>query len=305
MPTRCAYACVTSLLILQSAGTVLAQARPGSSRTQAARPRVSAPSPMPGPLAPGSRRLKPLAVSSSLWKPLGESRGKRPIQGIKIGSGDFRVLIVGSLAGNDAPALSLVDQLASKVVQNATIIGGFRSIIVRSGNPDGVALKRATNAANVKITTAFLPEGSSATPEPEVQILTRLLRTYKPHRVLHVTTGSIKSALVLHNDYGRDAGLELAGWLSVQTKSTKRFAPIGSMEQFIGESAEVVTLVLPKGNAMSAEKIWNQYGDSVLASLAPNAPADDWPPPTAWNRERKDGARVYRSGGTAIEKKSP
>jgi hypothetical protein len=260
---------------------------------------------MPTPLAPGSRQLKPLAVSSSLWKPLGQSRGKRPIQGVKVGSGDFRVLVVGSLAGNDAPALSLVDQLATKVVQNATIIGGFRSVIVRSGNPDGVALKRTTNAANVKITTAFLPEGSSAAPEPEVQVLTRLLRTYKPHRVLHVTTGSIRSALVLHNDYGRDAGLELAGWLSVQTKSTKRFAPRGSMEEFIGESAEVLTLVLPDGNADSAEKIWNQYGDSVFASLAPNTPADDWPPPTAWNRERKDGARVYRSGETTIENKSP
>lgn len=258
--------------------------------------RVSAP-------RPKATTQLPVSHGSLNWQVLGTSRGKRPIQGIKVGSGEFRVLVFGSLLGNDPAAVKLVDQLAIRAVRNEEITGGTRFVIVRSGNPDGLALKRTVNAANVKIATAFSTENTTRR-EPEVSFIIELLETYKPHRVIHLTSGPVPAALVLHNEEGRGAGLDLAEWLSAMAKPVTRFAPRGSVEQFIDESAEVVTLVIPRKS--KPENVWRKYGDSVFGILAPNAPAEEWPLPTAWNKTDTAGPRVFQSGDTkAVDEVPP
>lgn len=231
-------------------------------------------------------------TASSIWKSLGKSRGGRAIEGLKSGTGEFKVLIVASLNGYDPTATKLVENAAAQVVRDSAIIGGFRSVVVRNPNPDGVALRRTANADGVRIATSFAK--NAANREPETSFMIRLLRDYKPHRVIHITTGSSSDALVLHNETGRDIATDFASWMNAKTRNARRFSPVGSMEQFVGESAEIITLVLPK--AQPATDAWKKYGDGLLAVLAPSEPVEDWPPPTAWNEKDFQPAKVLRSG---------
>ena len=249
---------------------------------------------------PGSK-VPAIAVSNGprIWKTMAFSRGLRPIQGMQTGKGDFRVLILGSLKGSDPSATTLVDQLAVRMTNNADIIGGFESTIIRSPNPDGIALRRPTNHANVAIATAFPRSGvaQKRKSEPEVTFLRRFIKDQNPDRVLHITSGSTQKPLVLFNDRSKEIAGELASWVDADTKPTSRFAPNGSLEHYLGESTELLTLVLPR-NAKPNE-VWSKYGDSLFATLALGTKIEAWPLPTA------SKPKIYPSTRQIVEELPP
>jgi len=246
-------------------------------------------------------KVPAIAVSNGprMWKTMAFSRGLRPIQGMQTGTGEFRVLILGSLKGSDRGATTLVDQLAVRMTNNADIIGGFESTIIRSPNPDGLALHRATNHSNVAIATAFPRPGVAAgnRSEPEVTFLRRFVREQNPDRVLHITSGTTAEPLVLHNERSQEIAEELASWVGAKTRPTARFAPKGSLEHYLGESTEVLTLVLPR-NAKVAD-VWKNYGDSLFATLALGTKVEAWPLPTA------NKPKIYPSTRQVVEELPP
>lgn len=239
--------------------------------------------------------LRPVSVNPKLWKPLARSRGNRPIYGMKTGKGQFRVLILGSLKGQDPAALALVDQLAIRMTNNSDIIGGFESTVIRSLNPDGIALKRGTNEARVDIAKAFPRAGVSPrrNREPEIRFLQNFIRDEQPDRVVHITSGAVQKPLVLYNDRSEEIAFELSDWIDATPKTASRFAPKGSIEHYLGESAEVLTLVLPRTS--KPKDVWKKYGDSLFATLALGTQIAAWPLPTA------SRPRIFPSSNMVVE----
>lgn len=246
-------------------------------------------------------KVPAIAVSNAprIWKTMAFSRGLRPIQGMQTGKGDFRVLILGSLKGSDASATALVEQLAVRMTNNSDIIGGFESTVIRSPNPDGIALRRATNHANIAIATAFPRPGiaEQRKSEPEVTFLRMFIKEQNPDRVLHITSGTTQKPLVLHNARSKDIADELASWVAAETRPTNRFAPKGSLEHYLGESTEVLTLVLPSKS--KTNEVWKKYGDSLFATLALGTKIEAWPLPTA------SKPRIYPSTRQIVEELPP
>ncbi len=223
------------------------------------------------------------------------------MQAMTLGDGSWHVLVIGSVAGDDPAAIALMDRLASRLSSNESITGGFTCTLLRTANPDGAALHRPTNAAGVRLSTAFPPPGRSVAAEPETRVVLDLIRRLRPDRIVHITRGRAATPVVLHNTAASPFAQELAEWLHTTARPNTHLVPQGSLEHHAGESAEVITLLTPPST--TADNAWARFADSLLASLAPpNEPEaeseSDWPPPTA---TRQNLPPVQRSGRTSVE----
>ena len=154
------------------------------------------------------------------WTELGTSAGGRPVQTITIGQGGYRTLILGSFSGHDPAAIALTEKLARHIHENGIILGGIEVSVLRTPNPDGEALRQATNANGVALNRQF-PD-SSAVPkplsaeEPEVRLIRTLLDECRPQRVIHIRSYSGDVGAIAASQGATSAAKEVADWLGIQ-----------------------------------------------------------------------------------------
>jgi len=104
--------------------------------------------------------------------PLGVSTRGQAIRIFTIGSGRPRVLVVGSVHGNE-PAGTVV---ATRLLHARPPARGSLWV-VQDLNPDGHAAKRRTNAHGVDLNRNFPPAAAS---EPETRLAMQLIRRLRP-----------------------------------------------------------------------------------------------------------------------------
>jgi protein MpaA len=114
-------------------------------------------------------RLPGDGVRSAL---VGESTRGLPIRSFTLGSGRPRILVVGSVHGNE-PAGTVV---ATRLLHAPAPTRGSLWV-VQDLNPDGHAAKRRTNARGIDLNRNFPPASAS---ELETRLAMRLIRSLRP-----------------------------------------------------------------------------------------------------------------------------
>jgi beta-N-acetylhexosaminidase len=159
-----------------------------------------------------------LAAAALLF---GHSAEHRPLTATRVGAGPAKVLVVGSIHGNETAGQAVVARL-----RRMRPPAGVELWLVDSVNPDGVRRRTRQNAHGVDLNRNFARRwrgggrpfdtyyaGRRALSEPESQAVRRLVRTVRPDvtvwyhqhlRMVDVTRGS-DAALV--RAYARRVGL--------------------------------------------------------------------------------------------------
>lgn len=205
------------------------------------------------------------------WTTVGMSTGRRPFRTARIGDGDFRVLVIGSVGGDDPLAIAAVDHLARALHSDTLILGGFQADVIRTLNPDGAATGSKLNALGEYVNHGF-PRGDASRPRStpgtpplaEVRFLLERCRSLRPQRIIHIRTVSGDRGLVGYSERSRTSASEVAAWLNFRTIDLSKAAVEGSLERYFAanENADVVMFGIP--DQADPDTLWQNYGDALL-----------------------------------------
>lgn len=129
------------------------------------------------------------ARSESTWSPIGHSIERRPILARTISTGTPRILIIGSIHGDEPEGLAAIDALAAHLTEHRHP-AGVR--IIRDLNPDGTAAGTRGNARGIDLNRNFpaanfarsRSRGASPLSEPESAALLAELDRFSPEIVI-------------------------------------------------------------------------------------------------------------------------
>jgi N-acetylmuramoyl-L-alanine amidase len=163
--------------------------------------------------------LAALASAASLL--FGHSAQGRPLQAERVGQGELKVLVVGSIHGDETAGHAVIRQL-----RRAHPPAGMEVWLVDSVNPDGVAHATRQNARGVDLNRNFARRwrgggrpfdtyfpGPVAFSEPETLAVRRLVRRLRPdvtvwyHQHLRLVNLSPGADRALVRGYARRVGL--------------------------------------------------------------------------------------------------
>lgn len=245
----------------------------------------------------GSRIVPPSAVASTVWYFGWEcnfrSAEGRPIETVRVGRGRFRTLVVGSVHGSEPMAVAVVERLANHLGNQPDHWRDVNALFVKTPNPDGLARGGSFNSRGVDLNRDF-PAGEAAMAksrsgperdadcEIETRAVCRLLRTYRPHRVLHVKSTRDPVGWALCNRQARGAANFLFQCRSLRVGGLEERLVPGSLESYASNTLglETITLAVPHEPGPSA--IWRDYRNALLAAVAYVDP--DWRPDASSKR---------------------
>lgn len=210
-------------------------------------------------------------VTPFKWKTLATSAGGRNIQGLTVGQGGYRSVILGSLAGDDPLAIQLTEDLAEHIHTNSIILGGIAATVVRNTNPDGQAAFRMENDNGVYLNRQF-PDSKDVTQdllkrEPEIRFLLGLLEERQPQRVIHIRTTSEENGMIAASSGASRVAKDVCEWLEFDYIALPGNSANGTLEHFLSgqQTCEIITVAIPMTSNKS--ELWMQYGDSILNLL--------------------------------------
>lgn len=205
------------------------------------------------------------------WKPLATSAGGRKIEGVTVGQGGYRTLILGSLAGDDPLAIKLTEELAEHIHANSIILGGIAVTVIRNTNPDGQANFRMENANGVYLNRQFplskeIPQ-DLLQQEPEVRFLLGLFEERQPQRVIHIRTCAEETGLIAASSGASRVAKDACEWLGFEFIELPGQSASGTLERFLAiqQACEIITIAIPQKS--NKAELWETYGDSILNLL--------------------------------------
>lgn len=205
-------------------------------------------------LQTGVTRQSPAAQPA--WKTVGQSSGGHNIETMQLGRGSRRLLISGSLYGNEADSVRLVEMLAELLQREPERLADFTVLLVRTPNPDGLADGTLTNSRGVSLNRNFPSDnfltrrtaetGPAPASEPETRIVLELCRGFQPDRVVHVRSGQAERPLVLANSRAVPGLRERIDRELIDGGEFEAFKA-GSLEEYVSETlgGELLLLWLP------------------------------------------------------------
>lgn len=230
-----------------------------------------------GPAAPhvsldGDARLSDVfSTHTGVWTAEYESQQRRPVQTRRVGEGIRRTFITGSLHGDDADSVRLLDTVAARLTDEPgeTIVS--RYLLLRTPNPDGLAAEQPWNANGVDLnrnfpSPRFVPgdnrSGRFPASEPETRIVLRLLADFQPDCVIQIRTANVSAVRVFANASGASALGTKLDQLPVERGRFDEISLSGSLEEFASQRlrTETVTIVVPKSTAQHPSTV-----DALLA----------------------------------------
>lgn len=216
--------------------------------------------PQPGTLPPG-RVASTVSHQEIRWRQDYESADRRPIETVRIGSGERRIFVTSSLHGNEADTVRVVEGAILALPSDSKVLADRALLAVRAPNPDGAADRTLTNSRGVDLNrnwpsprfpaNAEKITGDAPASEPETRALIQILADFRPTRVVHVVSGgSLRGAVLTSCEVKSVPGFDV-----VRTDEQKA----ATIEDYAATrlNAEVITLVLPytRDTAADSESI--------------------------------------------------
>lgn len=202
------------------------------------------------------------------WESIGNSAGGRKIQSVTVGTGGYRTIVLGSLAGNDSAAISLTEEFAKHIHRNSIILGGIEATIIRNPNPDGASNKTMQNDDGYYLNRHFPGGGHAANQRPaEVRLILKQLSERLPQRVIHLRTCDGAKGFIAASSGATKVAQDSAKWLGFDFVELPGRAARGTVENYLAGKSEcdVITVAVPATE--SSTEAWETYGDALLNML--------------------------------------
>ena len=235
----------------------------------------------PAPAAPSTRPPVQAAAPAPLapdWREIGRSRQGRPIQLVKAGRGDRRVLFIGSIHGDEAQGTDVIHRLLREVPRMPSLLARNQLLAIPNANPDGVARRMRTNLGGVDLNrnfpTRWRPNargrffsGPKPLSEPESQALQRTIEAHKPDLIVsfhaHMACNNFDGAAAepIARAMARLNGYKLMPQIGYETPGS-----LGQHAAF-GMGIPIVTLEV---GFEGPDALWRKVRDSLLVALEPH-----------------------------------
>ena len=204
---------------------------------------------------------------------IGTSVGGVPIQQIRIGHGDYVILMLAAIHGNESAGTPLLDRLAQHLQDHADLVSDCTVILLPEVNPDGVRNKTRWNAQGVDLNRNFPAEnrknsrryGMHALSEPESLAIFQAISRWLPDHIitLHEPLNCV--------DYDGPAA-DLAECMSAQCPLPvkKLGSRPGSLGSYAGLSlgVPIITFELPRAaRDQTPQQLWESYGAALVAAV--------------------------------------
>lgn len=227
-------------------------------------------SPSSGPL---QFAMKP--PGALLWTTVGKTAGGRSFQVATSGEEGFHTLIIGSAVGHEPAAIQLTERLAAHLNENSLILGGFRTTLLRTLNPDGQAILKPVNGNGDNVNRGFPTSAGTDTSAgiPEVAFLLNMLADQKPQRVIHLRTIPGTRAAIGSDKSCRQLVQQVAEAAELKQFAFPKDVNQGTLEFYLASltKTQVITLAIPA--ELTADAAWDQFED-VLLNLIQQYPVE-------------------------------
>jgi protein MpaA len=204
----------------------------------------------------------------------GKSVGGKPILCEVYGKGPDVMIVIATIHGNEAAGTPLVAAFGKWLAAHPEELEGRRVVIVPIANPDGMAANERFNARGVDLNRNFPAgnwqqaevkmHGDTPLSEPESRVLMQLVCRYFPDRIIsiHQPINCI--------DYDGPAQELAEAMADVCPLPVKKLGGRpGSLGSFVGVTLgkPIITWELPKDAGMDSKKLWDVYGQALIAAL--------------------------------------
>lgn len=205
---------------------------------------------------------------------VGRSLDGRPIECLVLGEGDDVFWYIATIHGNEAAGTPLAEKLVEWLKAHSEELEGRKVVITPVANPDGFAENIRHNKNGVDLNRNFPASnfdakvkvhGATPLSEPESRALMRVMMTYFPDRV--VTMHQPLNCMDWDGEESKKMAAAMAGKCDLPFKQVGTRP--GSLGAFVGLTLgkPIVTVELPGDAGMDGDKLWEEYGEAIIAGL--------------------------------------
>lgn len=235
----------------------------------------------PQPTVDSGAAADPIAQTPEIIPPpvasfetiVGHSVQGRPILCQRIGDGEYVVLMMASIHGNEAAGTPLLKDLAEHVVANRDLLAGVTLVLMPVVNPDGVESAKRYNARGVDLNRNFPAEnrqnssryGLNALSEPEALAIYQVINDTLPN---HIVTMHEPLQCVDHDGPARALATVMSEHCPLPVK--KLGSRPGSLGSYAGVTLGIptITFELPRNAAGQSPKLlWRFYGEALIQAV--------------------------------------
>jgi len=230
----------------------------------------------PKVLSPESAAVKVVSIAKKVSMSeaiVGHSVESRPIICRRIGDGEYVVLMMASIHGNEAAGTPLLNRLAEHVVANPDLVTGVTLVLMPVVNPDGVESGKRRNARGVDLNRNFPAEnrqnssryGLNALSEPEALAIYQVINDTLPN---HIVTLHEPLQCVDYDGPAKELAKVMSEHCPLPVK--KLGSRPGSLGSYAGVTLGIptITFELPRNAAIqSPEFLWRFYGEALIQAL--------------------------------------
>ncbi len=221
-----------------------------------------------------AEKTEPVVRSvSSVETVVGHSVEERPIVCRRIGDGEYVVLMMASIHGNEAAGTPLLNDLAEHVVANPELLDGVTLVLMPVVNPDGVESGKRYNARGVDLNRNFPAEnrqnssryGLNALSEPEALAIYQVINDTLPN---HIVTLHEPLQCVDYDGPAKELAKVMSDHCPLPVK--KLGSRPGSLGSYAGVTLGIptITFELPRNAAGQSPKfLWRFYGEALIKAI--------------------------------------
>lgn len=207
--------------------------------------------------SPTSASSRSVLADEPVWNRFYRSADLRPIQTLIFGNGPRKVVVLGSMHGDEPQSVALVDHLVRELKRNPQLIQDCTVLVIRSPNPDGLFARTALNIQGVDLNRNFPSAnwhslrdnrgGSRAGSEPETRAIMQVLDEFKPELLVHLKD-SRREGIVNSEGNVAEIADRIGQLTSCRVKHDLGQATSGSIESYALSKLNCpsVTLLLPR-----------------------------------------------------------
>jgi len=195
------------------------------------------------------------------------------------GDGLDHVFVFGGIHGDEPTSAALAHRLADHLRVHWDLFEGRTVAVLAEANPDGLKMRRRTNAGGVNLNRNFPAKnwrrargkgarhGSAPASEPEARAILRAVELVRPHRMLAIH--STRRGQHCNNYDGPAKGLaeRMARYNRYPVKASMGYPTPGSFGSWAGIDQGIPTITLELPRDLGAAQCWRENAAALLAFI--------------------------------------